>query len=182
MRNQQRSRSAILRLCGHFNRRVPDHTVDYWCNKIDHIPMEALAFACQQIEDEHDSMPMNLPKAIKKYWMLWQNMHPEKMARTVTPCEACESSGVLFYSQEHDGTEYLWATRCAHCRNWQGVCGEMWALLTVQQIEARSGQIVRRYPAEMDTVTSTTKHRREMPPPDIVRNDTAALAAGLGGA
>jgi hypothetical protein len=105
-----------------------------WFLKCKDIPAEALAYIQTAIENSADTLPRNMPKAIRGHYNQWRNENSARMIKYGGTCEECRSRGFLFARRRAivggipaayaDGRRmYEEVTyRCAMCENWRNFC------------------------------------------------------------
>jgi len=91
-------------------------------NKISFIPGgQVLDSIFEQITNEYEYFPRNLPKAIKNHWGVWQSANPEKMKKESSGlhsgCSFCLKGWIHFviYSKMLR-IPYRHVSVCGHCR------------------------------------------------------------------
>jgi len=68
-------------LAAYYGVKTPgSKTVDLWFDMVQNIPAEALPWIERKIYQDQDSLPRNLPKAIRELFEAWLQTHPEKRA------------------------------------------------------------------------------------------------------
>jgi hypothetical protein len=99
---------------------VGDKRVDLWYDECHFIPIEALEWIKRKIFDEHDSLPRNLPKALKGLWYAWKDANPERLVHENVQCDApgCTNGFINVYlprkhEYEHPYTGIAWCDQCA---------------------------------------------------------------------
>lgn len=84
--------NLIENLAAYYGAKTPgSRTTDLWFDLVQNIPAEALPWIERKICQDQDSLPRNLPKAIRELFEAWLNAHPEKRAfvqdRNCPDCE-----------------------------------------------------------------------------------------------
>jgi len=101
---------------------VSSRRLELWLDDVTNIPKESLDFIYKKIIQGKDTIPRNLPKYIKQYFLEWRFANPDKQINPdaqKTPCEDCFGKGILWFKKKSvDGFKYELAARCGHCRNW----------------------------------------------------------------
>ena len=95
-----------------------------WFDECKHIPTEVIPSIKKHIHDQ-DSIPRNLPKAIKESWRIWKNENHSRIVSEKIECAFCGGSGAIL-TTKHDpelGRDYRYACRCGECENWRNDFG-----------------------------------------------------------
>lgn len=100
-----------------------------WANKVVNIPKAAEDYIFEQITEQHNTMPRNLPKWIKEYFSAWRSADPGRQINPhikKTNCTDCSGSGFIRFRKADavTGMLYTYCARCGACRNWMLQVGE----------------------------------------------------------
>ena len=90
--------------------------------RVKFIPEESVEWIISKIEDEMDSLPRNIGKAMKLNYQAWLITHKNKIqVLQPTKCDECKGYGLLWYSafNEEMGLRYNHLAVCAKCDNWR---------------------------------------------------------------
>lgn len=125
---------------GHENKK----RLRVWYNAVYRIPGEPLKWIQDQIQDDFDGLPTNIPKTIKHYWRMYLEKHPEKRAHENMAHESCPycHQGLLVFQVQTDGYPgYIEkVARCGHCHSDDRTgLGDFW---TVNDIERVGGWLI----------------------------------------
>ena len=115
-----------------------------WYSAVHKIPGEPLNWIQEQIQNDFDGLPTNIPKVIKHYWRMYLEKHPEKRAfenKAHESCPYCHDGLLIFETQEKGypvPTEKV--ARCGHCRSDDRT--GLGDFLTVNDIERAGGWLI----------------------------------------
>lgn len=112
--------SFVETLSTYFGAKAPGmKAVDLWFDMVQNIPAEALPWIENKICQEQDTIPRNLPKAIRELFEAWLQAHPEKRAFTQEnrSCPDCEG-GWLALCKPVDGYRLplSFSAPCGRCK------------------------------------------------------------------
>ena len=106
-------------LAAYYGVKTPgSKTVDLWFDMVQNIPAEALPWIERKIYQDQDSLPRNLPKAIRELFEAWLQANPEKRAhKESVDCPDCEG-GWLCLTRPVRGYKVppTFSAPCGRCR------------------------------------------------------------------
>ena len=111
--------SFVETLTTFFGAKAPGmKAVDLWFDMVQNIPAEALPWIETKICQDQETIPRNLPKAIRELFEAWLQAHPEKRARKESvDCPDCEG-GWLCLTRPVRGYKVppTFSAPCGRCR------------------------------------------------------------------
>ena len=117
--------------------------VNEWFPRCKDIPTEAVTWIVGHIEENEDSFPRNLPKAMTAAWVCWRQAHPEKCApKGITGDRLCPGGcdkGTLHYWFQTPGGR--WARGASLCARCQGSANPK-LLATKETLEGRGCRVL----------------------------------------
>ena len=126
-------------------RIVDGNRFDQWYFRIKDIPEGAMNFINKHIQDERDTMPRNLPRAMFSAYQSWRALNSDKMINYErTACNECGGRGFLWvWAKTEAGSRYQAVYRCGRCENWRrDVHPEAVPPTTKQQVAAEGLEMV----------------------------------------
>lgn len=116
-----------------------------WYRKVRDLPGgNTLRDIYDRITDEFDAFPRNLPKTVKQYWEVWKKENKDRIVSVkeeITGCKNCLKGWINFVQQdEKTGRVYEYTCHCGHCRQ---LYNPKIPRLTIEQIEAEGGRVIR---------------------------------------
>lgn len=94
-----------------------------WFRKVEFIPDEAVGYIAEQL-CEGESLPRNVPLAMKRLWFDWRAKNPQKVARE--DCPHCRNTGVrqCWWDDVNTGRWVYFAVPCPVCQQGNPHCPE----------------------------------------------------------
>jgi len=105
----------VKNLCRYYERKEPrEEALDLWFREVKHLPEEPLDWIRQQICNQQEGFPRNLPVLMRELWQRWREDNPRKRAHPDMNlnCRDCDGTGLITGYRE--GRAY--AFRCGRCR------------------------------------------------------------------
>lgn len=108
---------AIKTLCRYYEKTIPAReTIEFWLDKLQHLPDECMPWMISQITDSQDRWPANLPSVMLKLWPQWLRTHPDKRSFISNDCTDCDETGWL-HVRDREGLACAFRCRCGKLRN-----------------------------------------------------------------
>lgn len=156
-----------------------------WFGAVENIPPESLSWITRQIQEDYDTLPTNVPKAMKHYFSIWLEKHPDKRSTIYSTnstahqqCPHCFGGLLEFKKQSRgqmaNGRRYYYrvVARCGHCRS---RTEPMIPMMSVSDGEARGWRHVRPDPG-----AKPAGGKAAAPPAPPQGYDMAALTENIG--
>ena len=92
-----------------------------WYERVSSIPAEPLPWIQDQLQDNFDGLPTNIPKEVRHLWEVWLEANPGKRAYTNKACENCPycQDGLMVLKIKPENYPYVIekVCRCGHCQS-----------------------------------------------------------------
>jgi hypothetical protein len=115
-----------------YEKKPDDKRVGLMIQQLENIPGEAAAYIYTGLI-MLDSVPRNLPKAIKTIYSQWRTDNPSKTILKTDHCDDCKGVGYLIFTKIIHGLHYDFMCRCGECENWKGRIGENTCLIYTKE-------------------------------------------------
>jgi hypothetical protein len=122
--NYDEFKSALNDVFNYFQAKaVEKYVLELWFDQVKHIPNGAPLNAIIADMTNLDTLPRNIPKAMRSGWQTWMNANQDRITRqrqdAKTKCGHCGGFGLIHFAGDDQGSKYQYVCRCPHCRNWE---------------------------------------------------------------